>query len=279
MQRQRKRDQFRMWRHKSAQRGFTLIELLVVISVIALLLSILLPALGRARAAAKLSVCASNMRQMGVGITVYSNEQRGFAPIGPHPGDENDFVGTSRFATNMMWYGTDMSRFHTMQYTGAGLLLKERSMTPRALFCPADDTFDMNYEIDQIGNEESAFGSYFIRQRDFLAPGYDSGKIDNMGANVVDGRRISVEALAIEVNVLGPGLLYHTSHQALSANVLYRDGSVTKYDNKSQALTIGRDAFHALPGSMIEGLDQVLLNADFAYGTTTLGDAPRIYDN
>lgn len=60
--------------------GFTLLELLVVSAIIALLLGILLPALGAARQQARCVVCLSNLRQWGMGVNLYAQEYRGFLP-------------------------------------------------------------------------------------------------------------------------------------------------------------------------------------------------------
>ena len=64
-------------RHISKQEGFTLIELLVVISIIALLLAILMPALQRIKSQAKAVACQSNLRQWGLCFKMYTDDNNG----------------------------------------------------------------------------------------------------------------------------------------------------------------------------------------------------------
>jgi prepilin-type N-terminal cleavage/methylation domain-containing protein/prepilin-type processing-associated H-X9-DG protein len=81
---------------RPSRTGFTLIELMVVIGLISVLSSLLLPVLGKARAAANASVCLSNLRQMGMAWTMYVAETRGRMP---------DYIWSTPMTPNVSWEG------------------------------------------------------------------------------------------------------------------------------------------------------------------------------
>ena len=120
-------------------RAFTLVELLVVISIIALLLSILLPALNKAKEQAKLAVCLSNMKQLGYVFKMYleDNEYRFPYDDDPKSGDLDYFAwGEGEFG-----YGG--AEAHLDDSMGELPDPEDRLLYPYAkefdlFFCPAD---------------------------------------------------------------------------------------------------------------------------------------------
>jgi len=91
---------------ESRSKGFTLIELLVVISIIALLVGILLPALGAARGSAQAIVCAANQRSVGQAMMSYTTDGKDLLPPSyVYPADDQgNWLWKDQFGGDSDWY-------------------------------------------------------------------------------------------------------------------------------------------------------------------------------
>lgn len=136
----------------SGHHGFTLVELLVVIGVIAVLISMLLPALNAARRRAGDLRCANNQRQLGVGISMYVSANSGWLPY-------NDRYASQMYVPASGHYGI---RSWQGQYTGLGLLYGLRYLDSAKVFwCPAVNE-SLNYQetMRRHYSPVDAFGTF-----------------------------------------------------------------------------------------------------------------------
>ncbi|MEJ2704143.1 MAG: type II secretion system protein [Sedimentisphaerales bacterium] len=113
--------------------GFTLIELLVVIAIVGLLLSILLPSLHRARAAAGRVVCKHNLKQINLAFAFYLDDYEGVYPCARDP--------VSTEPAYWLWMGRGWRSF-VGPYFGGGI----DANNPSVLFCPHDRAAKEKYE-------------------------------------------------------------------------------------------------------------------------------------
>ena len=137
-----------MWRRN----GFTLIELLVVMVIIAMLVGLLLPVLGRAREEARRTQCKSNLRQIGLGLAMYDTDSGGWTPalysIGPgpldfngHPAGPADYAGfghpqaptTMRHIYYLVGYHVNDPNLDVVGGPGVGFTGTEFPMRPTGL--------------------------------------------------------------------------------------------------------------------------------------------------
>lgn len=136
----------------NSARAFTLVELLVVIGIIAVLISILLPSLSRARESAKSVTCASNLRQIGAALNIYAAANKGSLPYGYWSGGSTP--SASGDWTTLL--ANTMSNRYPNNYAdtiAAGLMYNGDSFRggPRAMFicptaiAPEEDGFITHY--------------------------------------------------------------------------------------------------------------------------------------
>ncbi len=237
------------------RRAFTLIELLVVISIIAVLVGILLPALSSARKSALLVTCGQNIRQIGIGIISYTGDNNGHIPNNPLTFAPPFWFGND-VANNMMF-----SFSHTPpDLVGHGLVLNGYLDDERAMFCPDDDSADPVEELENIRRKtDNAFSSYLYRQLDRT----EDSRIDSLGEST-DGVRVA--ALLLDMNFLVPGDNFRTNHGNQAVNIFYIDGHVARHTNSSNQA----DGVFSIANlsDFFGRLDQILVNADY----TLIGD-------
>jgi len=114
-------------------RAFTLVELLVVIGIIAVLISVLLPALNRARQAAYSTQCQANLRSVGQIIFMYANENRGFLPMPVLDSIARPFPGASgAVAGNVFWDYPANTAPNQVKYPGDQRSAIDRLVNPKA---------------------------------------------------------------------------------------------------------------------------------------------------
>ena len=144
----------------SRRGGFTLIELLVVISIIALLVGILLPALGAARRTAQGAVCLSNLRSAGQAIATYGADNNDWIP---GPNTSGAHIGATGYVPrdtpteptqNMDWVSPGMGESLGLPSTQAERVV---NIFNNDLYCPSNDEY-----YDQNASGGGTYGGYSV---------------------------------------------------------------------------------------------------------------------
>ncbi len=150
--------------HRSRRGGFTLVELLVVIGIIAVLISVLLPTLSRAREAAGRTQCLSNMRSIYQLLRIYETNYKGYVPLGfgTVTADPN-FAQNSKQEGNYFLSrvsgtpdpGTTVTGVpYNARFVGIGLLFPARLIREgegKLFYCPSFSG-DVNHEYNVPSN-------------------------------------------------------------------------------------------------------------------------------
>jgi prepilin-type N-terminal cleavage/methylation domain-containing protein/prepilin-type processing-associated H-X9-DG protein len=140
-----------------SRNAFTLVELLVVIGIIAVLVSILLPSLGRARDAASRTVCGSNVRQLCLSMIMYAQENKG------------KFLDAGNLDGSFDWTGNTTRRIELFyMHKGArDQIIRQMKLPRKSFYCPSNPerTSDNFWDFDA---QSSVVGYFFIAGRNGL---------------------------------------------------------------------------------------------------------------
>lgn len=153
-------------RHARSERGFSLIDTLVTISVVVLLIAILLPSLSGAREAARRVVCASNVRQLGIGIQMFADDHEGKLPKSIYVSMAMGMDGDSSASQQMMTLRAPNNDSNDQIWDGLGVLYAaEYLVAPKLFYCPShhgDHTFNRYSRIFN-GVRERVVSNYHFR--------------------------------------------------------------------------------------------------------------------
>ena len=242
---------------QNVRRGFTLIELLVVISIIALLIGILLPALGQVRRSAEQTTCGTRLHSFGIAVHAYAADNDDLLAAGPGGvSDPNFGVPVETLATNQMWHGGDGV------YIASGLLLDGYLEDDNAMFCPGDKSADVAQELGRIGTSNDAYGSYTYRNLDAIASGRTF--LSNLGDNT-DGPQSygKVQALALDRQAIVPSANgeLQVNHDNEYVSILALDGSTRGLGVNAEGNPFSI-SLSQLSSNPFGRLDHIFINAD-----------------
>jgi len=180
--------------HRTAtkRRGFTLIELLVVISIIAILIALLLPALREARHSAQVTTCLSNMRSMGQAMVMYAHDNRDAVAKHDYSRNYNGTVdGNYRHRETNIGFRGNANYPEQRTINHAAWLVNSYLPSAAIFFCPGQTTFNEDAAFwYSWTNKKAAFSGPFAELfraggRVETMPQYKGNNMDSNDSNTV----------------------------------------------------------------------------------------------